>query len=691
MPTRAKQGTAPVQTQKPNVSKPMKAITRRRDEDDSTDMGDGADEWTQPKTLVKPPDQLELTEAELKEEFTRILTANNPHAPQNIVRYSFRERAYKPISIVDQLAVHFSLDGNMLHKDSDEARRQRARMGAIDETGPSDAPETGDREADGRAEPAGAVAAADGAEGEELVTKSRKERRLTNQFNFSERASQTYNNPQRERASQTEPPPRATFSGTANQWEIYDAYIAELQKQEKLKEKQKAPASKKEDELQSRRRVPTSESQSDDISKVEKSSKIMERMVNQNTFDDVTQDFRYFEDVADEFREQEGTLLPLWRFQYEKAKRLAVTALCWNPKYKDLFAVGHGSYDFMKQTRGLLLLYSLKNPSYPEYIFSTDSGIMCLDIHRDHPYLVAAGFYDGNVAIFNLKSDSPHPKCMSSAKSGKHTDPVWQVKWQKDDLDKNLNFFSVSSDGRVVSWTLIKNELVHTDVIRLSVERSAQDAMEGLQLQTQGSGTSFDFHSQIDYLFLVGTEEGKIHKCSKAYSSQFLDTFNAHNMAVDTVRWNPFHPKVFITCSSDWTVKIWEHSVKKPMFVFDLNSAVGDVAWAPYSSTVFAAVTTDGKIHVFDLSINKYEALCQQAVVAKKKTKLTHIEFNPIYPVIIVGDDRGHVICLKLSPNLRKMPKEKKGQEAPKGPEVEVAKLDKLLALVREPDDKPEK
>lgn len=25
-------------------------------------------------------------------------------------------------------------------------------------------------------------------------------------------------------------------------------------------------------------------------------------------------------------------------------------------------------------------------------------------------------------------------------------------------------------------------------------------------------GTSFDFHKQIDYLFLVGTEEGKIHK-----------------------------------------------------------------------------------------------------------------------------------------------------------------------------------
>jgi len=44
----------------------------------------------QPKQLIKPDDQLELTDEELKVEFTRILTANNPHAPSNIVRYSFK-------------------------------------------------------------------------------------------------------------------------------------------------------------------------------------------------------------------------------------------------------------------------------------------------------------------------------------------------------------------------------------------------------------------------------------------------------------------------------------------------------------------------------------------------------------------------------------------------------------------------
>ncbi|KAH1168540.1 hypothetical protein KIL84_013130 [Mauremys mutica] len=677
-------------------SRTAKSTSKKRDEDASTEVGEGADEWTLSKTLLKPPDQLELTEAELKEEVTRILTANNPHAPQNIVRYSFKERAYKPISYVDQMAIHFSLDGNLLLRDSDEGRRQSAKIGLEPELAPVEstviAVEEAEVKEEGSKEDIPAASAEEAGEGEEPPPHLMKEQKLTNQFNFCERASQTLNNPVRERACQMEPPPRATFSATANQWEIYDAYVEELQKLEKSKEKekQKPLVAKKEDKLRGRK-LTSLESQSDDVTKVTKAAKIVERMVNQNTFDDLAQDFKYFEDPADEYRDQEGTLLPLWKFQYDKAKRLAVTAICWNPKYKDLFAVGHGSYDFMKQSRGMLLLYTMKNPSFPEYIFSSESGIMCLDIHNDHPYLLVVGFYDGNVAIYNLKKLHSQPGYKSSAKSGKHTDPVWQVKWQKDDLDNNLNFFSISSDGRIVSWTLVKNELVHSDVIKLSVEGTTMEGPEGLQLQTIGCGTSFDFHKKIDYLFLVGTEEGKIYKCSKSYSSQFLDTFDAHHMAVDAVSWNPYHMKVFISCSSDWTVKIWDHTIKTPMFIFDLNSAVGDVAWAPYSSTIFAAVTTDGKAHVFDLSINKYEAICSQPVVAKKKNKITHVQFNPIYPIIIIGDDRGHVTCLKLSPNLRKMPKEKKGQEIQKGPEVEITKLDKLLNLVREPSNKPEK
>lgn len=155
--------------------------------------------------------------------------------------------------------------------------------------------------------------------------------------------------------------------------------------------------------------------------------------------------------------------MPLWKFLCEKNKKKQVTAVSWNPQNPDLFAVAYGSYDFSKQGPGIIACFTLKNPSHPEYLFYTDSGVLCIDFHPDRPSLVAAGLYDGTVLVFNLqkKGESPIYKSLSN-KPGKHTDPVWQVKWQADDLDENANFFSVSSDGRVSQWTLLKNELVHT-------------------------------------------------------------------------------------------------------------------------------------------------------------------------------------------------------------------------------------
>jgi dynein intermediate chain 1 len=90
-------------------------------------------------------------------------------------------------------------------------------------------------------------------------------------------------------------------------------------------------------------------------------------MVNQNSFDEIAQDFKYYDDPADEYKDGKGSLLPLWRFKYDKAHKMSVTAICWNLQYQDLFAVGHGSYDFSTQKEGLICFYSLKNPSFPEY------------------------------------------------------------------------------------------------------------------------------------------------------------------------------------------------------------------------------------------------------------------------------------------------------------------------------------
>jgi dynein intermediate chain 1 len=342
---------------------------------------------------------------------------------------------------------------------------------------------------------------------------------------------------------------------------------------------------------------------------------------------------------------------------FEKTKKKHVTAVKWNPEFSDLFAVGYGSFDFMKQGGGMLCLFSLKNPSWPEFSCSVHCGVMCLDWHPQHSSVLCVGLYDGTVCVYDVRSKTQAPIYQSTVKTGKHTDPVWEVCWQEEDLAKNLNFFSISSDGRVTLWTLAKSELEFADLMQLKlIQKGAAKAGEEEEdsaLLGLAGGCCFDFSKLSEHLFLVGTEEGWIHKCSKAYNSEYLGNYAGHYMAVYTVRWNPFHHKVFASCSADWTAKLWDHTHMTALLSFDLNVQVGDLAWSPWSSTTFACCTADGKVHVFDLNENKNEPYCEQKAV--RKAKLTKIAFNAKVstPIIAVGDDHGCVTTMKPSPNLR--------------------------------------
>lgn len=74
--------------------------------------------------------------------------------------------------------------------------------------------------------------------------------------------------------------------------------------------------------------------------------------------------------------------------------------------------------------------------------------------------MIVAGLYDGNVLVFNLQTKSLKPVFQSNNTTGQHNEAVWNVYWQKDNLDDLMNFASVSSDGKVKQWTLLKNELI---------------------------------------------------------------------------------------------------------------------------------------------------------------------------------------------------------------------------------------
>ena len=106
------------------------------------------------------------------------------------------------------------------------------------------------------------------------------------------------------------------------------------------------------------------------------------------------------------------------------------------------------------------------------YVCEASAGVISLDIHPSHSNMVVVGLYDGNVAVYDLKSGSTQPTFTSSALTGKHRDVVWQVKWVKDNLDGYLNFFSISGDGRVTNWTIMESNMLATHVVLLPFQSS---------------------------------------------------------------------------------------------------------------------------------------------------------------------------------------------------------------------------
>ncbi|VEN52191.1 unnamed protein product, partial [Callosobruchus maculatus] len=459
-------------TKKSSAAKVLKRAAKSQAE------ADDIEEWKKAKQLLKPKDQLELNELELKETIGKQLVATNNRLPDSLIEFSYAQGTFIPLPSPGNMVVSFESQGTLLHKESQEAYQQMLEMGldpmacmGSEETvceavepdaevtyetpEPSIAPDDDVSMIEGETQTEEGKEEEEGAEkkheekqeegeeeegeGETVVKASKakpaaktggRPRKLTNQFNFCERAALTYNNPTRSQETQTIPPPMANFSANVLQWVIYDAYQEDFAAQQlekelerERKEKEKMSIGKPQPKKATMGRAQLSEAVQ---GRVLECWKVLERMINQNTFNDIAKDYRYWDDPSDEYRDEEGTLLPLWKFTYDKTKKHTVTDIEWNPFYYDLFAVCFGFLEYMKPLEtGAVCLFTLKNPSFPDYICMTDSGVMCADTHSKYPYMVVIGLYDGSVEVWNVHATCSKPAYRSNSVLNKHRGIVW--------------------------------------------------------------------------------------------------------------------------------------------------------------------------------------------------------------------------------------------------------------------------
>lgn len=391
----------------------------------------------------------------------------------------------------------------------------------------------------------------------------------------------------------------------------------------------------------------------------------MERAVTQNAYHDRLLQYRDFRLLGAPAPNPDSQSLDLlWRFSCDLTKGRQVTCLAWNKVRRDVLAVGYGQLDFGDRKTGLVAFWSLKNPEYPESWFECATGVTALDWSLYNPCLLAVGLYDGGIAIYDGRVvQGGEPVLEATHQSGKHSDPVWQVEWVDRGSERGEALVSVSSDGRVVEWSTSKG-LEHTELMRLKSlgpkkavklpkDEAMSNALTKLNSKTEAfisrkaSGMSISFSTQDPNVYLVGTEEGLIHRCSCSYSEQYLETFRGHNGPVYNVAWSPFSDSGhFLSASSDWSTRLWMEGREEPVLTFQSGSAaISDMSWSPTNSTVFASTSTDGRVEVWDVEVNTMKPIL---TYSSPSVKFSSLLFGSASPVLVAGGSDGAVCVFRL-------------------------------------------
>lgn len=353
-----------------------------------------------------------------------------------------------------------------------------------------------------------------------------------------------------------------------------------------------------------------------------------------------------------------------------------VSCMSNNRINNDLLAAGYNG-----KGQSVIACWSLKNPTAPERVIvpnQGDASITTMHFGKQHGSLLAVGTTDGVISLYDVRKHGNSPALMSAVGQGQHTGTIWEVRWVDKGKERNEALVSISADGWVKEWA-IKKGLEHvSNLIRLKrvVSRDSNMVAAGAAygsgggggsgggaskgaakattrealLARQSGGMCFDMNPEDPMLYVVGTEDGTISKCTKSKDDNSILDYSPHAEPVYRVRWSPFNSNYFLTCSADWTSRLYHIDQVDPVAIFDSNrqDPVQDFAWSPHCSTLFGCITAGGRVELWDVA----EPLQARTVfqMAGDNRQLTSMLFaEQASPVLTVGDSKGDVSVLKLN------------------------------------------
>ncbi|EUD64604.1 dynein intermediate chain, cytosolic [Plasmodium inui San Antonio 1] len=379
---------------------------------------------------------------------------------------------------------------------------------------------------------------------------------------------------------------------------------------------------------------------------LERSSKIVERSLGEQDVLNATFDFAAKDITGDAESAERMKFVNIYSCKKYTNGR-PITDVRTSNFYNELFLASYGLSTTSNYTDpdGYVLVWNSTMNSRPEYVFTSEAAVCTSVFNKFNPHLIIGGTYTGNVVLWDIRaSQKPVQKTCLTAQG--HLHPIYCA--EVIGTMNAHNLVTADTDGRLCNWSL--NMLTYPsdtiDLKRTNKEVSCccfsfqegeintlyGGADDGTLFQAQIHGTKVgitefynihhgpltaaQFHPLIDGV--PDDHNDLILTCSVDWSCKLLSvkepqnalyTFDCFDDYLMDAKWNPVHPAIFATCSSNGNIKVWNMCLELDCSYFDMTvqaKSTNKIAWSCDGKKLLAA-DSDGELTLWNASSEVYQ------------------------------------------------------------------------------------
>ncbi|CRG99064.1 cytoplasmic dynein intermediate chain, putative [Plasmodium relictum] len=373
---------------------------------------------------------------------------------------------------------------------------------------------------------------------------------------------------------------------------------------------------------------------------IENTSKIVERTLGEQEMFNTIFDF-VSKDLSEESESLEKLKLLNTYYCKKYTSGRPITDVKTSHIYSELFLASYGTSETATSTDpdGYVLVWNTSMNNRPEYVFTSQPAVCTALFNKFNPHLIIGGTYTGNILLWDIRArEKPVQKTLLSANG--HLHPIYCAEIIGTQNAHNL--VTADTDGRLCNWSL-------------NMLTCPSDTVDLKRGNKEVSCCCFSFQEgEINTLY-GGAEDGSLFQAQiHGTKVGITESYNIHNGQLTATQFHPLiegtndHNDLLLTASVDWTCKLLSvKNATNPLFTFDaFEDYLMDIKWNPVHPGIFATSSSNGQIKVWNIS---YDIECPYFETSINEKSTNKIAWSCEGKKLIAGNSDGSLTLWNTS------------------------------------------